>query len=148
MILVTGAAGHIGNVLIRKLLERGEKVRALIMRGEDTTSLQGMDIEMVEGDVLDPQSLARAFLGVDTVYHLAGIISIMPGRNPFVWKVNVEGTRNVLAEARRRIAGSDWHAGLRYLRADTRSRFDRERPGDVPESSLGFRREAAEPNNA
>jgi dihydroflavonol-4-reductase len=101
MILVTGAAGHIGNVLIRKLLERGEQVRALIMRGEDTTSLKGMDIEMVEGDVLDPQSLARAFLGVDTVYHLAGIISIMPGRNPFVWKVNVEGTRNVLAEARR-----------------------------------------------
>lgn len=41
-----------------------------------------------------------------------------------------------VAEARRRIAGSDWHAGLRYLRADTRSRFDRERPGDVPESSL------------
>ncbi len=73
-------------------------MRALIMRGEDTSSLQGMDIEMAEGDVLDPQSLARAFLGVDTVYHLAGIISIMPGRNPFVWKVNVEGTRNVLAE--------------------------------------------------
>jgi dihydroflavonol-4-reductase len=38
---------------------------------------------------------------VDSVYHLAGIISIMPGRNPFVWQVNVEGTRNVLDAARR-----------------------------------------------
>lgn len=42
----------------------------------------------------------------------------------------------VVAEARRRIAGSDWHAGLRYLRADTRSRFDRGTPGEVPARDL------------
>jgi nucleoside-diphosphate-sugar epimerase len=101
MILVTGATGHIGNVLVRKLLAQGEKVRALVWRGEDASSIQGLDVERVEGDVLDPASLAPALDGVDTVYHLAGIISIMPGQNPFVWKVNVEGTRNVLAAARR-----------------------------------------------
>jgi dihydroflavonol-4-reductase len=101
MILVTGATGHIGNVLIRKLLGQGEKVRALTWRGEDTSSIQDMDVEKVDGDVLDPASLKPAFRDVDIVFHLAGIISIMPGKNPFVWKVNVEGTRNVLAEARR-----------------------------------------------
>jgi dihydroflavonol-4-reductase len=101
MILVTGATGHIGNVLVRKLLEQGEKVRALIWRGEDTTPLNGLAVEQVEGDVLDPASLKSAMQGVDTVYHLAGIISIMPGRNPLVWQVNVEGTRNVLEAARR-----------------------------------------------
>jgi len=101
MILVTGAAGHIGNVLVRKLLTGGEKVRALILRGEDTTSLTGLEIERVEGDVLDPGSLDRAMQGVETAYHLAGIISIMPGKIPLVWKVNVEGTRNVIAAARR-----------------------------------------------
>jgi dihydroflavonol-4-reductase len=101
MILVTGATGHIGNVLVRKLLEQGEKVRALILRGEDTTPIQDLTVEKVEGDVLDPESLESAMRGVDTVYHLAGIISIMPGRNPFVWRVNVEGTRNVLATAQR-----------------------------------------------
>ena len=107
MILVTGATGHIGNVLVRKLLDRGEKVRALIWRGEDTTPLKNLDVEQVVGDVLDPASLEHAMHGVETVYHLAGIISIMPGRNPFVWRVNVEGTRNVLEAAR--------HAGIRRL---------------------------------
>ncbi|MEW6094668.1 MAG: SDR family oxidoreductase [Chloroflexota bacterium] len=101
MILVTGATGHIGNVLVRKLLEQGEKVRALIWRGEDTSSIRDLELERVEGDVLDPESLRPALEGVDTVYHLAGLISIMPGRQPFVWKVNVEGTRNVLEAARR-----------------------------------------------
>jgi dihydroflavonol-4-reductase len=101
MILVTGAAGHIGNVLVRKLLAQGEKVRALIWRGEDTTSIRDLSVEQVEGDVLDPVSLDAAMRDVETVYHLAGIISIMPGKNPLVWQVNVEGTRNVIKAARR-----------------------------------------------
>jgi dihydroflavonol-4-reductase len=100
MILVTGATGHIGNVLVRKLIEQGEKVRALIWRGEDTTPLEKLDVETVEGDVLDPESLKPAFKGVEKVFHLAGIMSIMPGQNPLVWRVNVEGTRNVLNAAR------------------------------------------------
>jgi dihydroflavonol-4-reductase len=99
--LVTGATGHIGNVLVRKLVESGEKVRALVWRGEDTTALRGLSIEQVEGDVLDPASLDAAMKGVENIYHLAGIISIMPGKSPLVWKVNVEGTRNVLEAARR-----------------------------------------------
>ena len=93
MILVTGATGHIGNVLIRKLLDQGEKVRALIWRGEDTTPLKNLDVEQVVGDVLDPASLEPAMRGVETVYHLAGIISIMPGRNPFVWRVRARPAR-------------------------------------------------------
>ncbi len=99
--MVTGATGHIGNVLIRKLLDQGEKVRALVWRGEDTTPIKDLDVEQVEGDVLDSASLEPAMRGVESVYHLAGIISIMPGRNPFIWRVNVEGTRNVLEAARR-----------------------------------------------
>lgn len=101
MNLVTGATGHIGNVLIRQLLEKGEKVRALIWKGEDTTPIRDLPVERIEGDVLDLESLEQAFKGVDTVYHLAGIISIMPGKNPIVWDVNVQGTRNVLSTARK-----------------------------------------------
>ena len=86
MILVTGATGHIGNVLVRKLLDQGEKVRALVWRGEDTTPLKDLEVEQVVGDVLDPASLEPAMRGVESVFHLAGIISIMPGKNPFVWK--------------------------------------------------------------
>jgi dihydroflavonol-4-reductase len=58
-------------------------------------------VEQVEGDVLDPVSLDTAMRDVETVYHLAGIISIMPGKNPLVWQVNVEGTRNVIKAAQR-----------------------------------------------
>lgn len=101
MNLVTGATGHIGNVLVRKLLEQGEKVRALIWRGEDTTPLRDLPVEQVVGDVLDPASLGAAMNGIENVFHLAGIISIMPGKSPFVWRVNVEGTRNVLEAAQR-----------------------------------------------
>jgi dihydroflavonol-4-reductase len=136
MILVTGATGHIGNVLVRKLLDRGEKVRALIWRGEDTTPLQNLDVEQVIGDVLDPVSLEPAMRGVDTVYHLAGIISIMPGRNPFVWRVNVEGTRNVLAAAcqagiRRLVYTSSIHAIARAphgVTMDESLGFDQDNP--------------------
>lgn len=99
MLLVTGATGHIGNVLVRKLIQGGEKVRALILPGESRLPLQGLEVEQVEGDVLDMSSLFDAFKGVRGVFHLAGIISIMPGHDPLVRKVNVEGTRNVLRAA-------------------------------------------------
>lgn len=95
MNLVTGATGHLGNVLIRELLLSGEKVRALILPGENCESLEGLDIERVSGDVLKPETLERAMLGVEVVYHLAGIISIAPGREELMWKVNVDGVRNV-----------------------------------------------------
>jgi len=100
MYLVTGATGHIGNVLVRQLLAKGEKVRALILPGESLKPLDGMDVETVEADVLDLPTLLRTFQGMQGIFHLAGIISIMPGSNPEVWKVNVEGTRNVLKAAR------------------------------------------------
>jgi dihydroflavonol-4-reductase len=98
-ILVTGATGHIGNVLVRKLVEKGEKVRALILPGEDASPLTGLEVEQVPGDVLDTSSLWESFRGVKGVFHLAGIISIMPGENPLVRRVNVEGTVNVLKAA-------------------------------------------------
>ena len=100
MNLVTGATGHIGNVLVRHLLAQGQKVRAMLMPGEDPTPLNGLDIERVEADVLDFQSLFQAFNNIDVAYHLAGIITIMPGVNPQVQAVNVIGTRNVIQAAR------------------------------------------------
>ena len=101
MILVTGATGHIGNVLVRALLERGERVRALILPGEDRTPLDGLPQELEEGDVLDPQALERACAGVRQVYHLAGVISIMPGKNRLVHQVNVQGTQNMIRAAKK-----------------------------------------------
>ena len=95
-IVVTGATGHIGNVLIRELLAAGEKVRAVVPPFENDLPIRGLDVDMVAGDVCDTASLNSAFQGADAVYHLAGIIAITPGKDQLLHKVNVEGTRNVV----------------------------------------------------
>ncbi len=100
MDLVTGATGHIGNVLVRQLISRGQQVRALVMPGEDLTPIKDLNIEQIQGDVLDAQDLEKAFQGVENVYHLAGIISIMPGDYEMLKLVNVIGTRNIIHAAR------------------------------------------------
>ena len=101
MIVVTGATGHIGNVLIRELLTRGHTVRALVLPGDDIRPLSGLNVEIVNGDITDEAGLEIAFSGADIVFHLAGIITIMPGMRNILKKVNVEGVRNVIAVCRR-----------------------------------------------
>jgi len=97
--LVTGGTGHIGNILIKELLRRNEKVRALILPNEDLTPIENLDVEIVYGNVCDFNSLLPAMAGVDYVYHLAGIISIMSGSDPIVQEVNVKGTANIVRAA-------------------------------------------------
>ena len=99
MWLVTGATGHVGNVLVRKLLERGEQVRALILPGESRESIHGLNVEAAEGDVLNLDSVFESMQGIKGIFHLAGVISIMPGPNAFVRKVNLDGTKNILRAA-------------------------------------------------
>ena len=94
MVVVTGASGHVGAVLVRELLRRGRKVRTLVRR--DRRALEGLDIEEVRGDVLEPDSLVRAFEGVETVYHLAAIISITRNNAEQIRAVNVQGVKNVV----------------------------------------------------
>ncbi|UCE97396.1 MAG: SDR family oxidoreductase [Dehalococcoidia bacterium] len=96
MVVVTGATGHIGNVLVRQLLKRGLKVKALTLPTEDLNPLKGLKVEIAEGDVRNLNTLIQAFKGSRMVYHLAGIISILPGRDKLVEQVNVTGTQNVV----------------------------------------------------
>ena len=100
MFVVTGATGHIGNVLVRELLEGDAVIRAIILPDDDKRSLAGLDIETVYGDVTDLVSLKSAFAGAELVFHLAGIITIMPGMASMLEQVNVGGMRNVTAACR------------------------------------------------
>ena len=94
LVLVTGASGHIGANLVRSLLRRGNRVRALIH--VDTTALQGLDVETVQGDIADSASLAPALRDVDLLYHCAAYISISGRGWTAMRRRNVEGTRNVV----------------------------------------------------
>ena len=107
MILVTGATGHLGNVLVRELINRGESVRALVLPDEDLSPIKGLPIDIVKGDILQPDSLVPAMQGIDLVYHMAALVTIMPGKEEILRQVNVEGTKNVIAAAKK--------AGVRRL---------------------------------
>jgi dihydroflavonol-4-reductase len=96
MIVVTGATGHVGNVLVRRLLENEEKVRVFIPPSEDLKPLESLNVEIIEGDIRDVDSLIQAFNGAEIVYHLAGIVSILPDTDGLLYEVNVIGTRNVV----------------------------------------------------
>ncbi len=95
-VLVTGANGHVGANLVRALLARGDRVRALVRSRQD--AIDGLPIEIVRGDVRDPDAMRHAMQGVEVVFHFAAIISIDGPRGGHVESVNVEGTRTV-AEA-------------------------------------------------
>lgn len=96
MIAVTGATGHIGNVLVRKLMARNKNIRVIVPPFEDAKPLEGLEVEIVDGDVRNIDSLIKAFRGVAIVYHLAGIVTIMSGNDDLLHQVNVEGTKNVV----------------------------------------------------
>ena len=110
---VTGASGHLGANLVRALIARKWKVRALVHH--DTRALDGLDIELVSGDVLDEESLKRAFTCADTVFHLAGRISIVTWDRKEVEAVNITGVQNVVnacmaTSVKRLIHTSSFHA--------------------------------------
>ncbi len=102
--IVTGASGHLGNTVVRKLAGQGEEVRAFILENERPKALEGLKIEVVSGDVTDRSSLEPLFAGLGnrpvTVLHLASMITIYAHAGPRVYQVNVEGTRNMLEMAR------------------------------------------------
>lgn len=151
MILITGGTGHIGNVLVRRLWEKGERLRLLMLPDEPHEMLDDLTgIEYMEGNVLDLQSLIRAMEGVDMVYHLAGIISIMPGDDQRVWRVNVNGTENVIAACkaagvRRLVYTSSIHAFKRVpvgTLVDEQTPFDTENPVGIYDRSKAAASEA------
>jgi dihydroflavonol-4-reductase len=98
-VVITGASGHIGANLSRALMAQGVPTRCLVH--VNCRALDGLDTEIVRGDVRDVDSLCRAFEGADIVYHLAACISLSMKDWPVLEAVNVLGTRNVVEACRR-----------------------------------------------
>lgn len=97
--LVTGGTGFIGSHVVRALLDRGYRVRALVRPGSDRAGLAGLEVEFVEGDVREPRSVQAAVQGCSLVFHVAALYSFWVRPRTLIYEVNVEGTRNVLQAA-------------------------------------------------
>jgi nucleoside-diphosphate-sugar epimerase len=102
-ILVTGGAGFIGSNLVRALLERGEEVRVLDNFSTGSRqNLEGLDVEVVEGELRSYERVHNAVRGAEVVFHLGAMGSVPRSvQDPLTSSaVNVEGTLNVLSAAR------------------------------------------------
>jgi nucleoside-diphosphate-sugar epimerase len=103
MILVTGSTGHLGANLVRRLVADGEAVRVLLRARSDNSSLDGLEVERVYGDLRDPADCATAVRGCRSVHHCAAKVSTLEGdarHKDEIFTCNVLGTRNLLRAAR------------------------------------------------
>jgi dihydroflavonol-4-reductase len=97
--LVTGATGFVGSAVARARLARGRRVRVLARPNSDRRNLAGLAVEIAEGAMEDPRSLARAVAGCRYVYHVAADYRIwVPDPAP-MFRANVDGTRDLLTAA-------------------------------------------------
>lgn len=105
-ILITGGAGLVGREVIRQLTQAGRSVRVLIHK-QTITDIEPALVEQVACNILDVFGLAEAMEGIEEVYHCAAIVSFEPSRKYEMYKINVEGTANVVNTA--------LEAGVRHL---------------------------------
>lgn len=96
---VTGATGFIGANVVRVLLERGHAVRALVRPTSDRRNIEGLPIEVAEGDLRDFASVKRGMEGCELVFHVGALYSFWVRPRRLIYEVNVDGTRNVLRAA-------------------------------------------------
>ena len=98
-ILVTGATGFIGSAIAHRLIKEGTELRLLVRRHSDRRNLIGLEAEVVEGDITDAASLARACRGCDALFHAAADYRLWTPRPREIYRTNVEGTRTLLSAA-------------------------------------------------
>jgi dihydroflavonol-4-reductase len=97
-VAITGASGHIGNCLVRELIAKGYRVKALVRSFE--SDLSEMNIELIQGNLLEPYSLKNLCAGVDVVFHLAAKIALDNRHPDEVFAINVTGTKNLVEAAK------------------------------------------------
>ncbi|MEI6020834.1 MAG: NAD-dependent epimerase/dehydratase family protein [Bacteroidota bacterium] len=95
-VFITGANGMLGSHICRALIQKGYSVKAMCLKGAPTTTINTLPIEVVFGDILDRDFLMASMKDCDYVIHVAAMTNVWPRRIPFLRKVNMEGTKNVM----------------------------------------------------
>jgi dihydroflavonol-4-reductase len=98
--LVTGASGFIGSHVTRLLVARGDEVSVLVRETSRFDALEGLDVNVLYGDVRDRRSVRRAMRGIERMFHVAGTTNLALPAGP-TFAINLESTRIVLEEALR-----------------------------------------------
>ena len=97
--LVTGATGFVGAAVVRHLLAAGDTVRVLVRPSSDRSNINDLAVEIAEGDLTDGASLARALAGCQALFHVAADYRIWVPDPDRIYRVNVEGTRQLMLAA-------------------------------------------------
>ena len=100
--LVTGANGFLGLALVRHLVDAGYEVKAMIRKESDDTFLKGLHQEVFRGDIRNAKAVQEAVRGCQVIFHLAALYKFYPWwerKAEEIYKINVEGTKNVLTAA-------------------------------------------------
>jgi dihydroflavonol-4-reductase len=98
-VLVTGASGFVGSHITRLLVVRGRKVRVMLRPSSNTDALDGLDVEIVHGDVLDPASLRAAMQGCGTLFYSVVDPRFWLSDQTPIFRNNVEGLDNAIDAA-------------------------------------------------
>jgi dihydroflavonol-4-reductase len=131
--LVTGATGLLGNNVVRLLLERGERVRALVRRDADPRVLAGLNVEIARGDVRDAPSVRAAAAGVAAIVHSAAWVQLSWVNLKTAHEINVVGTCHV-ADAAQEVGARLLHVSS--IDALAPGTFDRPADEDSPGQKL------------
>ena len=98
--LVTGASGFVGSAVARRLAADGHEIRVLMRPTSDRRNLAGLEADIVEGDLAQPDSLKAAVAGCDAVFHVAADYRIwVPDGGASMYRANVDGTRELIRAA-------------------------------------------------
>lgn len=98
-VLITGSSGFIGTAVTRAAVAHGDEVRVLIRPTSNPKNLEGLPVETIHGDLQDPQSLKKAIAGCQGLYHVAAHYALWDQNPSNFYKINVEGTKNLLCAA-------------------------------------------------
>src|ERR1700722_9334439 len=96
---ITGATGFVGAAVARVLLGKGHRLRALARPNSDRRNLQGLEIEIVEGDLLRPETYRAALQGCEALFHVAADYRIWVPDPAAMHRINVDGTHALMTAA-------------------------------------------------
>lgn len=98
-LLITGATGFIGSAVARNFAAKGYQLRAMVRRPDHLPNIADLDIEIVEGDLLKPETFESCLAGCDGLLHIAAYYTMWTLEPELLFRINVDGTRALLEKA-------------------------------------------------